>query len=66
LGESPIAVPTLVLHGTEDRVVDVGNADVLGRRIPGSQVVTIPGGHLMFWEDPGGVSSLITDFLETR
>lgn len=66
LGETPITVPTLVMHGTEDRVVDVGNADVLGRRIPGSQVVTIPGGHLMFWEDPGGVSSLITDFLETR
>lgn len=64
LGEKEIAVPTLVLHGTSDRVVDVRNAEVLADRIPGAEVVTMVGGHLMFWEDPGKVAGLIIEFLE--
>lgn len=65
-GPSTIVVPTLVLHGTDDRVVDVRNADLLGSRIPDSVVETIPGGHLMFWEDPDGVTERILDFLRSR
>lgn len=63
-GEGVIGVPTLILHGTDDRVVDVRNAAVLAERIPGAEVVTINGGHLMFWEDPDHVAGLIIDFLE--
>ena len=63
-GELRIAAPTLVLHGTEDRVVDVRNAALLGERIPDSRVVTMAGGHLMFWEDPQTVAASILDFLE--
>lgn len=64
LGDKAIRVPTLVLHGTEDRVVDVRNAGLLADRIPGAEVVTMAGGHLMFWEDPDHVAGLIIDFLE--
>lgn len=64
LGDTEIRVPTLVLHGTEDRVVDVRNAEVLANRIPGAKVVTMAGGHLMFWEDPDYVAGLIIEFLE--
>lgn len=63
-GPLEIHAPTLVLHGTEDRVVDVRNADLLGRRISGARVETISGGHLMFWEDPGNMVGLIRSFLE--
>lgn len=64
LGDKEIRVPTLVLHGTEDRVVDVRNAEVLANRIPGAEIVTMTGGHLMFWEDPDYVAGLIIEFLE--
>lgn len=64
LGDKDIRAPTLVLHGTEDRVVDVRNAQVLGAQISGAEVITMVGGHLMFWEDPGHVAGLIIDFLK--
>src|SRR5947208_430603 len=47
LGE--IAAPVLVLHGTEDGVVDPRNADLLAERIPHARVELFPGtGHLFF------------------
>jgi 3-oxoadipate enol-lactonase len=62
LGE--IAAPTLVLHGTADRVVDPGNAPLLGGRIPGARVELIEGaGHLFFWERPDRFIELVTEFL---
>lgn len=64
-GELKITAPTLVVHGTEDRVVDVRNAALLGKRIPDSRVVTVSGGHLMFWEDPHKVAAAILEFLES-
>ena len=48
-----IGAPTLVLHGTEDVVVDPANAALLGERIPDARVELFEGcGHLLFWEDP--------------
>ena len=50
---SAISNRTLILHGDEDRVVDVRNAEVLGDLIVDSRVVVLPGlGHLLFWDDP--------------
>jgi 3-oxoadipate enol-lactonase len=62
-GPLQISVPTLVIHGNEDRVVDVRNARLLGERIPDAVVETMSGGHLMFWEDPRHVADLIETFL---
>ena len=59
-----ITAPTLVIHGTEDAVVDPRNAELLAAWIPGARVELLPGcGHLPFWEQPERFVSLITEFL---
>ena len=63
-GPLAVGVPALILHGADDRVVDWRNAALLGERIPGARVETMPGGHLMFWEDPDRVADLILSFLD--
>jgi 3-oxoadipate enol-lactonase len=59
-----ISAPTLVLHGTEDNVVDSRNAQVLGALIPGAVVELFPGaGHLFFWEQPDTFVRIVEEFL---
>jgi len=38
-----VHVPTLILHRREEKWFDVGNARYLARRIPGAQLVELPG-----------------------
>ncbi len=62
LGE--IKAPTLVLHGTADKVVDHRNARLLAERIPDSRVQLIPGtGHMLFWEQPDWFVQAVSEFL---
>jgi 3-oxoadipate enol-lactonase len=59
-----IAVPTLVLHGTADGVVDARNARLLGERIPNARVELFAGtGHLFFWERPERFVEIVGEFL---
>lgn len=59
-----ITAPTLIVTGTEDRVVDHRNSELLGELIPDSTVHTLDDvGHLLFLERPQQVASLINDFL---
>lgn len=59
-----ITCPTLVLHGTEDAVVDPRNADVLERLLPDVRVERVRGGgHLWFWEQPDVFVDAVTGFL---
>jgi len=59
-----IAAPTLILHGTEDAVVDPGNAALLAERIPGARVELFSGcGHLFFWEQPERFAETVAEFL---
>jgi pimeloyl-ACP methyl ester carboxylesterase len=59
-----IAAPTLVLHGTEDGVVDPRNSSLLAERIPAARVELFPGGgHLFFWEQPDRFVEVVTEFL---
>lgn len=63
LGE--IRAPTLVLHGTADRVVDPRNAALLAARLPDARLEWLPGlGHLFFWEDPARTVALVRAFLD--
>jgi 3-oxoadipate enol-lactonase len=63
LRQSAITAPTLVLHGTADRVVDPRNARLLADRIPGARLEQFPGlGHLFFWEDPDAFVAAVTRF----
>jgi pimeloyl-ACP methyl ester carboxylesterase len=59
-----IAAPTLVIHGTEDAVIDLRNADLLAERIPDARVELLPGcGHLLSWEEPERFTRLVKEFL---
>ncbi len=59
-----IACPTLVVHGTADRVVDPRNADVLVDLLPDARAHMMEGaGHLCFWERPDEFVRVIREFL---
>jgi 3-oxoadipate enol-lactonase len=59
-----ITAPTLILHGTEDAVVDPGNAALLAERIPGARVELFSGcGHLFFWEQRERFAATVAEFL---
>lgn len=57
-------VPTLVLHGSDDQVVDVANARVLAERIPGAELVILEGaGHVYHSEQAEAADEAVLDFL---
>jgi len=59
-----IRAPTLILHGTEDGVVDSRNTALFALRIPGARVELFPGtGHLFFWEQPDRFVAAVEEFL---
>jgi len=58
-----VAAPTLILHGSLDRLVPVENADVLCVRIPDSRVAIIEGaGHAIEYEAADAVDQLLLEF----
>ena len=60
-----IATPTLVVHGTQDNVIDHRSSDVLAERIPGARLEKLDGGgHLFFWEQPEWFAGVVREFLE--
>lgn len=61
---SRIAVPTLVLAGSEDALTPPEGARVMAARIPGARFEEIPGaGHLSNVEAPGAFDRALSDFL---
>jgi pimeloyl-ACP methyl ester carboxylesterase len=59
-----IKSPTLILQGDRDILIPAENADILHKRIPGSQVRIIEGtGHCFFWESPDEVVEEVVGFL---
>jgi pimeloyl-ACP methyl ester carboxylesterase len=63
LGE--IRAPTLVLHGTEDRMVDPRNATILAERIPRAELVWLhSAGHLYHSEQPGAADRAVIAFVK--
>lgn len=59
-----IHAPTLILFGEHDKVVPPGNARLLARQIPGSQVVILPGaGHFYPLETPEAASREVSQFV---
>jgi 3-oxoadipate enol-lactonase len=63
LRQGRITAPTLVMHGGADKVVDARNARLLADRIPGAQLMVLPGlGHLFFWEAPDVFVDTVTGF----
>jgi pimeloyl-ACP methyl ester carboxylesterase len=61
-----IDVPTLILQGTGDNVVDPRNADLLAERIPGAAVELFPDlGHLLVWEEGAAIAETVKEFLQS-
>jgi pimeloyl-ACP methyl ester carboxylesterase len=61
---SAIDVPTLVVTGGDDVVVDTRNSDLLAELIPNARLVRVPErGHLLIWEDPTAVLAPVKEFL---
>ena len=59
-----VRTSTLVLHGTEDVVVDPANSTRLVERLPDARLEWFPGcGHLLFWEEPERFVALVGEFL---
>lgn len=62
LGE--VAGPTLVVHGTDDRLVDVDNARRMAAAIPGARLALLEGaGHLFHVERPEETDRIVLAFL---
>ncbi|MXV62943.1 alpha/beta fold hydrolase [Natronorubrum sp. JWXQ-INN-674] len=60
-----IRVPTLIMHGTEDRVVPAGNARLLEEAIPNARLERFEGGsHCFFIENADTVNDELLGFLE--
>lgn len=62
-----IDVPTLILHGTDDRVLPVKNSELLAEKIPNNRFERIEGGsHLFMIEDSETVNGELRAFLESQ
>ncbi len=59
LGE--LEMPTLVIHGTADRLIDVANGELIARLIPAPIELLDGVGHMFWWEQPRRSAELIRD-----
>ncbi|MCL6271164.1 alpha/beta hydrolase [Sansalvadorimonas sp. 2012CJ34-2] len=58
-----IRVPTLVIWGEEDRVLDVSSIEIMEAHIPNMQAVILPGiGHVPMMESPKQVAEAFRNF----
>ncbi len=55
-----IAAPTLVVHGTEDKMIPVANGELIASLIPGADLEILDGiGHMFWWERPEHSAELL-------
>jgi pimeloyl-ACP methyl ester carboxylesterase len=55
-----LTMPTLVVHGTDDQIIPVGNGRIVAARIPGARLEILDGvGHLFFLETPRRSAELV-------
>jgi pimeloyl-ACP methyl ester carboxylesterase len=55
-----LSAPTLVMHGTDDQMLPVGNGHQIAGLVAGSKLEIFDGvGHMFFWEQPERVAELL-------
>lgn len=61
------SIPTLLVWGSRDRVVDPASAEVLKQQIPGAQIAIMQGaGHLPYEESPEEFCRILQKFLSRQ
>ena len=64
---SAVRAPTLVIAGTDDRLIPPANSQWIAQRIPGAALVLLPGApHRLFAETAGAFNREVLAFLEAR
>jgi 3-oxoadipate enol-lactonase len=59
-----LRLPVLVLHGSEDQLIDVENARILASRIPGAELAILEGaGHVYHAEQADLADEVVLDFI---
>jgi 3-oxoadipate enol-lactonase len=62
-----IRVPTLVVHGDQDRLVPAENGRAVARRIPGAVFRLVPdAGHILTTDQPDLCSEIMVEFLNSQ
>ena len=60
-----IAAPTLVVHGSDDRILPVANAHAIAAQVPGARLEILDGvGHLFWWERPERSAQLVRELAQ--
>ncbi|MCS6910807.1 MAG: alpha/beta hydrolase [Anaerolineales bacterium] len=61
-----IKVPTLILHGPEDQLIGLAEAEKMRDGIAGARLQVLPGtGHLLNLEQPAQFNEAVRDFLDS-
>jgi pimeloyl-ACP methyl ester carboxylesterase len=59
-----IEAPTLIVHGTEDRMLPMANGELIARLIPHARLELLEGvGHMFWWEQPERSAALVRSHL---
>ncbi|MES3035489.1 MAG: alpha/beta fold hydrolase [Gemmatimonadota bacterium] len=58
-----VHVPTLILHRTDDVIVNVGAARYLAAEMPNATLVELPGADHLYFVDPAPVAREVTRFI---
>jgi 3-oxoadipate enol-lactonase len=56
-----LSMPTLVIHGTADRLIDFSNGELIARLIPARLEPLEDVGHMFWWEQPERSAELIRE-----
>ncbi len=60
-----IKMPTMIIHGDDDRIIPVENANILASRIPGAELAILKNaGHMFFVEVEDESNRIMLDFLK--
>jgi pimeloyl-ACP methyl ester carboxylesterase len=60
-----IKVPTLIIWGDQDAIIDRSDQEVLTTAITGARLVVYPdAGHALYWEKPDRIASDLVTFIE--
>jgi pimeloyl-ACP methyl ester carboxylesterase len=62
-----ITTPTIVVHGEIDRLVPLENGQILADRIPGAELVVVPGAnHVLTTDESEQVNKILLDWLDRQ